>query len=440
MSKKSLIVIVVLIAFIMFSSAAAFAQQTIVPKAKAKWTFLVFMNDVNNLYPYGPLTIKQLKKVGTTDDVNFIILRGFFSKTRPSQKILVKKGEVEVLETPGKVDMGDYKEMVKFVKWAHENFPAEHYLLDIWNHGAGWKKRGERTKGISYDDNTGNHISTAQLGESMKMIKNIIGHELDILAMDACLMQMAEVHHELAGSVKFVLAAEEIEPGTGWPYDMVAEAVTGRPDMAPADFAKAAVAAHLKFYLKIKDSETTISAVDNMRYHLVHAKIEALASALLEKIGDTAVIEALKKVATNVQIFDDGDNCDLAHFCKLVNENITDEKINNAAREVIDILVSSASRVVIANATTGKIEENASGMAIYFPRNPMDPEYKKIIAFGKTAWANFVEAYCSARGTFVPATPVTPTATVTPAAPAPQPSASDNAGSPAPVEVSAEQE
>lgn len=427
MSKKSLIVIAVLVIAILFSSATAFAQ-TVVPKAKAKWTFLVFMNDVNNLYPYGPLTIKQLKKVGTTDDVNFVILRGFFSKNRPSQKLLVKKGEVEVIETPGKVDMGDYKEMVKFVKWAHENFPADHYLLDIWNHGAGWKKKGEHTKGISYDDNTGNHITTAQLGESMRMIRSIIGHELDILAMDACLMQMAEVHHELGGSVKYVLAAEEIEPGTGWPYDMVAESLTSRPDMSPADFAKAAVDSHLKYYLKMKDSETTLSAVDNMRYHLVHAKIEALASALLEKISDTKVIEALKKVATGVQIFDDGDNCDLAHFCKLLNENITDEKINNAAREVIETLVSSPAKIVIANANTGKVEENAAGMAIYFPRNPMDPEYKTIIAFGKTAWANFVEAYCAARGNF---TPVPPPA---------KPSASDAAGTPAPAEVSNEQD
>ncbi|HNY10873.1 MAG TPA: clostripain-related cysteine peptidase [Candidatus Wallbacteria bacterium] len=429
MNKKNLAIIAFLVIAILFSSAAVFAQ-TIIPKAKAKWTFLVFMNDVNNLYPYGPLTIKQLKKVGTTGDVNFVILRGFFSKNRPSQKLLIKKDEVEVIETPGKVDMGDYKEMVKFVKWAHKNFPADHYLLDIWNHGAGWKKRGERTKGISYDDNTGNHITTAQLGESMRLIKSIIGHELDILAMDACLMQMAEVHHEINGSVKYVLAAEEIEPGTGWPYDMVAEAVTSRPEMTPADFAKAAVAAHLKFYLKIRDSETTISAVDNIRYHLVHAKIEALAAALLEKIGDTAIIEAIKKVATGVQIFDDGDNCDLAHFCKLVNENITDEKINNAAREVIETLVSSPAKIVIANANTGKIEENAAGMSIYFPRNPMDPEYKKIIAFGKTSWANFIEAYCAARGNFAP---------VAPAAPAEKPSASGIVGIPAPVEVSNKQ-
>lgn len=388
----------------------AFAQET--QKAKAKWNFLIFLNGANNLYPYGPLTINQLKKIGSTDDVNIIILRGFMRK--PSQKLLVKKGGVEVLETIERVDMGDYKELVKFVKWVHENYPAEHYILDIWNHGLGWKKKhGPATKGISTDDVTGNYITTAQLGEAMRAIRNVIGKNLDILAMDACNMQMAENIYELAGSVDYSVASEEIEPGTGWPYDKVAEPIVTNPRISPAQYAQAIVAVHKESYVNNKEEVTTISAVDISRFGAVFEKIEALSKELGARLGEPAVIAAVKKAAESVQKFDEGENIDLVHFCQLLNANIRDEKINRPADELINLVAAAPNRFVIANGTTGEAMKNAAGIAIYLPKAQIDPEYSKIIGFGKTSWAAFAAAYAL---TNPPAPPKPPAAAETPAA------------------------
>jgi len=395
MKKAAVLGILVVFTFLAFFAQAAsgdqaFAQE--MTKAKAKWNFLIFLNGANNLYPYGPITINQLKKVGSNGDVNILILRGFMHQ--PSQKILIKKGSAEVLETIERVDMGDYKEMVKFVKWAHENYPAEHYFLDIWNHGMGWKKKhGVATKGISCDDVTGNYITTKQLGEATRAIRNIIGHNLDILAMDACNMQMAENIYELSGSVDYSVASEEIEPGTGWPYDKVAEAVVGNPSISASQFAKAIVEVHKQSYINNKEEVTTISAIDISKFGGVFEKIEALSKELGARIGDPAVITAIKKSAEMVQKFDEGENIDLVHFCQLLNSNVRDEKINRAAEELVNLAVAAQNRLVIANGTTGDAMKNAAGIAIYLPKKQLDPEYKTIINFGQTGWAAFVEAY-----------------------------------------------
>ncbi len=41
------------------------------------------------------------------------------------------------IEDIGEINTGDPDELVEFVQWAQTNYPAEHYALNIWNHGSG---------------------------------------------------------------------------------------------------------------------------------------------------------------------------------------------------------------------------------------------------------------------------------------------------------------
>ncbi len=38
---------------------------------------------------------------------------------------------------------GDPAILTAFVSWVIENYPAEHYALDLWNHGSGWRATAE---------------------------------------------------------------------------------------------------------------------------------------------------------------------------------------------------------------------------------------------------------------------------------------------------------
>lgn len=394
----ALLAILVIIAMLS-TPVSSIAQDRPAPESikRAKWTFMIFLNGVNDLYPYGPRTISQLKKAVPNDDFNIVILRGYLSK--PGEKVIISKGKAEIVEKGLKLDMGDYKELVRFAKWTHENYPADHYLIDIWNHGMGWKKKGRvSTKGISYDDNTGNHITTLQLGESMRMIKSVFGHNVDILGMDACLMQMAEVAYELKDCVDYIVAAEEIEPGTGWPYDKFADIPGKNPSVTPKQYAMAMVEAHKESYIPVKDEATTCSAVECSKLPAFYAKLEELALALKSKIGQNDIFEAAKRAADEAQKFDEGDHADLAHFCQLLTQYAKDDDIKIRAEHLIRLMVSSPSKLIVANGTTGDAMKNAFGLAVYLPRGAFDPEYRTLINFGKTAWADFIEAYAARNG------------------------------------------
>lgn len=190
------------------------------------WTILVFLNGNNNLDSFGKEDMNEMEKVGSTERINVVAQWASYS-TRKTQRVFVQKDTnvntvtSPVLENMGLVDMGSVDELIAFVKWGVEKYPAKHYLIDIWNHGNGWQKNNIQTifKDISYDDFSGNRITTEELGSSMAEIKSIIGHNVDILGFDACLMAMAEVSGEVMDSVDFTVGSEDLEPGDGWPYD-----------------------------------------------------------------------------------------------------------------------------------------------------------------------------------------------------------------------------
>jgi len=201
---KKLGLIVALMAVVMMASTVFAAE-------KAQWTMMVFINADNNLDRFGVLDVQEMEKAGLSKDFNIVVQLDRLNKETRRYDVTGRAADAKaddwgisakMVQKMGEADMGDYKEMVNFVKWSAENYPAEKYLLVIWNHGAGWKKRANETvKGISYDDQSHNHMTTPQLGLAMQSIAGVLGKQLDILSMDACLMQMVEVLYEVRENV-----------------------------------------------------------------------------------------------------------------------------------------------------------------------------------------------------------------------------------------------
>jgi len=44
-----------------------------------------------------------------------------------------------VIQELGVVDMGHYQTLIDFIQWGKYEFsPAEHYFINVWDHGTGW--------------------------------------------------------------------------------------------------------------------------------------------------------------------------------------------------------------------------------------------------------------------------------------------------------------
>lgn len=316
-----------------------------------------------------------MEQVGSNDQVNIVVQWASLS-TGKAVRMLIQKSidpsrvTSPILQDMGTVDMGDYHSLQDFIQWGIQNYPAQHYFINVWNHGSGWhgraiknammpKKESHNVLDISWDDMTGNSITTEQLGMTMAYAAQVIGHKVDIYGSDACLMAMAEVANEMSDSVSYFVGSQELEPAAGWPYTELLTRWQAIPNATADQVSKILVDAYVKSYEGETGEDVTFSAYDL-------SKLPALDQAMTDlgtKIRQLNATDKAKllNAANQTQKFSFSDYVDLLDFMKKLSTS--DVRLDS-----IDIqnVQTAANLLIIANADT-KFYANATGLSFWLP-------------------------------------------------------------------------
>ena len=108
--------------------------------------------------------------------------------------------------------MGNPNTLKSFIQWGVATYPADHYLLDIWDHGGG-------LDGVCWDDTSGTNMTVSQVQQAIAGAST----HIDVIGFDACLMGMEEVRTSFAAWATSCWAPRNWNPGTagpmtrGWP-------------------------------------------------------------------------------------------------------------------------------------------------------------------------------------------------------------------------------
>lgn len=299
----------------------------------SKWTVLVYLNAANDLDSFSVPNFVQMQKIAQNPQVRLVVQfkQAFIAgeSENPSfigtRRYLVKADTVSstvtstLLQDMGTgVDMGSPNTLHDFIVWGQKYFPSTRTCLVIWNHGNGWRSRSPSnrmpTRGVSYDDDTGNHIDTWQLGPALS-----VSAPLDIVAWDASLMQMAEVACELKSVAKYIVGSEESPPGAGYPYDLVFGKFRDNPDLDTPTLCRSFVDGMLQYYT-IAGTHITQSVVDVSQLTALGSSIDSLAGALMANVGSLSTI--VPQVRSQAQAYPPGDSVriyrDLYDVCRLL--------------------------------------------------------------------------------------------------------------------------
>jgi len=103
----------------------------------ARWTWLVYMAGDNNLEGAGRDDLKEMQQVGSTADVNVLVQ--FDTEEDKTTRYRVERKALKTLQTMKGVNCGDPEVLADFIRWGIANYPADHILVDVWNHGGGWE-------------------------------------------------------------------------------------------------------------------------------------------------------------------------------------------------------------------------------------------------------------------------------------------------------------
>ncbi len=365
-------------------------------KTTKEWTVMVFINAKNNLESYGLLDVNEMEKIGSTDKVNVVVEMGRISgyssgdgDWKTTRRFLIQKDNdtskitSPVLADLGSVDMGSYKNLAAFVNWAKAAYPAKKYALIVWNHGSGWDKTRamDVTKGISYDDETGNHITTPQLGMALKEMGGV-----DVYGSDACLMQMPEVTYEIRNYTKYIVGSEETEPGDGYTYDLFLGPVVANPAMDAKGLGLAAVNGYADHYQSIGQGSTQ-SLLNSSQLDTYLAKVNAFVRAAMAT-GEKALV---KSAASGSQSYAVYDNKDMYHF---LGRYAATTRNADVKAKALDLQKYIAGTLIVHNRTTSNYTNgNSNGLAAYLPGYYFNNDYNDLAWAQDSQWDEMVKWY-----------------------------------------------
>lgn len=268
-------------------------------------------------------------------------------------------------------------------------------LLVLWGHGAGldhvyvYDKAVDpatvrtATPGVKdfFDAGDANlYIKNVQLKPIFKRFTERIGRKIDVLALDACLMGMAEIAHEVRESVDVMVASDEDIPDASFPYREIVGEIVQNPGMDSRQLGQVIVDRYVASYNPAKDvtrvslSSLNLSACDAFAVEF-KALVRALFAELVEETTKNRIIRAREFSRTSAEPV----YIDLSVFLAELTESFhTHSEICRHAEQALHLLY------ILDHGSEPKDEMiNSHGLALYFPKN-LDPE--QVAAASPTAY------------------------------------------------------
>ena len=165
--------------------------------------------------------IRQMKDVTTKgDNLKFVLQTGgsfrWFTSEIPENsngRYVIEGGSIsEVEKLDDKLCMSEPQSLTDFLNWGKQNYPADRYILVLWDHGGGFS--------LGYGSDSLNRRKDGDTMLVNEMIEAISasGMKFDVIGFDACLMQTLETAVAFEPYADYYIASEESEGGFGWFY------------------------------------------------------------------------------------------------------------------------------------------------------------------------------------------------------------------------------
>lgn len=266
----------------------------------------------------------------------------------------------QISEEPD-ANMSDPNTLADFLQFCNANYPAERQVVILWDHGGG------SLGGVICDERaSGDAISLPELKSVFSAAPASSG-QYEIIGFDACLMATIETMDSIDEYARYMVAAEESEPGCGWEYSGLFSALAADTTMDGAGLGKAICDTFYAGCAALEsESMATLSVLDLKK---APAMLEAFRS-----LGDEALIESVKTreeylsgfsgAALNAENYG-GNNRQTGYF------NMMDigDFLDNAGESLLpkgSAAVREALSELVVYQIKGELRSRANGLACYY--------------------------------------------------------------------------
>jgi len=219
--NKSYIILVLALLGIFHKSALAFAEPPL------KWRVLVYMQADNNLYQYALLDLLEMQKSRPSDSFEVIV-----RLDTPGDEGIRDYQINHLAGTPNNLSLNSLNlDLIKTFSETHFHSQAlnlgdffkrykstsieEQTMFVLWGHGEGFSSQSHaQFGGVALDDFPKSKLTITEIKKALQTYKS----QIDLMIMDACLMQTLESAFELKNTVENYIASTQIQDFNGLPY------------------------------------------------------------------------------------------------------------------------------------------------------------------------------------------------------------------------------
>lgn len=333
-----------------------------------EWTIAVYMVGNNNLSDSGWDDLNEIEAIGSSSSYAVVSEAEFsekYSKSVPYEYqtgtyrlLLSQDADPESVSSLGSAqalsatNMSDATSLSSFLRWSAETYPAKRFALVLWDHGMGYQG--------GFMDGTTDYL---RLKEIVSGIKDSGVHP-DLVAFDACLMGMHEVAMSLRGVADWMVGSEEIEPGSGYPYDRILGHLQETPALTPQQLGNAIVDEYgAVSSLSTRINAATQSLVDLSKISAFNDELAKLGESISANLSQQRLEVRSAFSSENVLRFRIQDNADVSTAIAALGS--VGGSIGAAATAAGTAFANSG--LVARNAALGN-SAAAAGLAFFFPQ------------------------------------------------------------------------
>ena len=338
-----------------------------VASAEEDWTIFVYIcgSNLESDYSYASDNMQQMADAYTNSNVRYVVETGgaesWNNAASPNEldRFLITQGGSYLVDRQPVASMGDSNTLADFLRWGLQNYPASHVGLVLWDHGSG------SINGVCFDDLADEDSLTLQdIDKALSSVKDLRPQGFDFVGFDACLMATVETAAMLAPHAKYMVASEEIEPGTGWDYEAIGTYLNANPSADGAAVGKVICDSFFESCRRDEsESSATLSVTDLSKIADLRTAFDNYAKDLFSATDVDANYAPIARAIAAAENF--GGNNRSEGYTNMVDLGGLIEAGSNwsanaaAARSALDAAVIYQAK--------GPDHPRASGLAVYYP-------------------------------------------------------------------------
>ena len=365
------------------------------------WKILMYVAADNSLFDHALVSLRQTieaSKLGSTE----VLLQFDGPDQDSAARFRVAGGRKTVeWEAPAEYTADRAERLEHFLDWAAEEDKKSSgkapIFLVLWGHGAGldhvyvYATASDAapvvlrppTPGVKDFLDAGDaniYVKDIALARIFKQFTKKIGRKIDVFGLDACLMGLAEIAHEVRESVEIMVSSDEDIPDASFPYREIIGALQTSPGMEGETLSRLIVDKYVATDNPAKDTtRVSLSSLKLQGCDAFAAEFKSLVKALLAELVEETTMTRIVRAREFSRTQSEPAYIDLFVFLTELTESFdkSSDIYRHAERALHHLYI------LHHRAEPKDKMINSHGLAIYFPRN-LDPE--QVAAASPTAF------------------------------------------------------